>query len=161
MNNKNWKFEVRYKEYEKVKFSSILAHIKENNAGIISIGTDSFTHNRWCTFATAICTHSPGAGNGKYFFCKDRTKKSNFRDLFSRISEEVSRSLALAESLIEAGIKSESIKIHIDVSPSASNTKTSNFAEALRGYVKGCGFECEIKPNAWAAANVADRHSKK
>ncbi len=160
MNNKTWKIEAGYKEYEKIKFSNILAHIKKN-AGRVTIGTDSFTHKRWCTFATAACTHSPGAGNGRYFFYKERTKKSNFRDLFSRISEEVSRSLNLAQVFVVAGIKPKNIKIHIDVSPTESNTKTSNFAEALRGYVKGCGFECEIKPNAWAASTVADRHSKK
>jgi predicted RNase H-related nuclease YkuK (DUF458 family) len=30
----------------------------------------------------------------------------------------------------------------------------------LRGYVTGAGFECRVKPNAWASQTVADKHSK-
>jgi len=30
----------------------------------------------------------------------------------------------------------------------------------LIGYVKGSGYECRIKPDAFAAASIADKHSK-
>ena len=52
------------------------------------------------------------------------------------------------------------IEIHLDVSPLDKGSKTSIFSDALKGYVRGAGFRCEIKPNAWASQSVADRHSK-
>jgi predicted RNase H-related nuclease YkuK (DUF458 family) len=37
---------------------------------------------------------------------------------------------------------------------------TSKFSDMLKGYVAGAGFECRIKPDAWASQSIADRHSK-
>ena len=52
------------------------------------------------------------------------------------------------------------IELHLDVSPFAAKEGTSKFSEMLKGYVQGYGFECKLKPNAWASQSVADRHSK-
>jgi len=30
----------------------------------------------------------------------------------------------------------------------------------LVGYAKGSGFECKVKPDAFAASTIADKHSK-
>ena len=30
----------------------------------------------------------------------------------------------------------------------------------LIGYAKGVGFKCKVKPNAFAASSIADKHSK-
>ena len=49
---------------------------------------------------------------------------------------------------------------HLDVSSSEKDTKTSKFSDMLIGYAKGSGFECKVKPLAFAASSVADRHSK-
>ena len=67
----------------------------------------------------------------------------------------------MAEHLMESHkIKSEDIELHIDVSPFQSKTATSKFSDMLRGYVTGAGFECKLKPDAWASQSVADKHSK-
>ena len=39
-------------------------------------------------------------------------------------------------------------------------TKTSKLSTALMGYANGSGFECKIKPEAYAATSVANRYSK-
>ena len=57
-------------------------------------------------------------------------------------------------------IESENIDLHIDVSPFNLKNGTSKFSDMLKGYVAGAGFECRIKPDAWASQTVADRHSK-
>ena len=49
---------------------------------------------------------------------------------------------------------------NFDISASSKNNGTSRFAELLTGYAKSTGFECKIKPYAFAAASVADKHSK-
>ena len=38
--------------------------------------------------------------------------------------------------------------------------ETKKFVDALTGYTKSAGFACKIKPDAWASASVADKHSK-
>ncbi len=52
------------------------------------------------------------------------------------------------------------IELHLDVSSSQKNTKTSKFSDMLIGYAKGSGFDCKIKPEAFAASSIADKHSK-
>ena len=37
---------------------------------------------------------------------------------------------------------------------------TSHLAKMLVGYVRGSGYVCKIKPHAFAAASIADKHSK-
>ena len=48
----------------------------------------------------------------------------------------------------------------LDISPQENNEGTSHLAKMLVGYVKGSGYECKIKPYAFAAASIADKHSK-
>tara|TARA_R100000808_G_C2090993_1_gene111422 strand:- start:495 stop:731 length:237 start_codon:yes stop_codon:yes gene_type:complete len=52
------------------------------------------------------------------------------------------------------------IELHLDVSDSEKNTKTSKFSDMLIGMAKGNGFDCKIKPLAFAASSIADKHSK-
>ena len=52
------------------------------------------------------------------------------------------------------------IELHLDVSNTNKESKTSKFADMLIGYAKGSGFDCKIKPEAFAAYCVADKHSK-
>ena len=81
--------------------------------------------------------------------------------MVTRITEEVRRSVDLAEYIIKKeNIESENIELHIDVSPFNLKNGTSRFSDMLKGYVTGAGFECRVKPDAWASQTVADRHSK-
>ena len=52
------------------------------------------------------------------------------------------------------------VELHLDVSKSDRGEKTSKFSDMLIGYAKGSGFECIVKPDAFAATSVADKHSK-
>jgi hypothetical protein len=132
-------------------------YIKNN--GNVYVGTDSFISKNKCVFATALCLHGADTESGnRYFFKKSIVKKNKFSSLLQRITREVERTLELAELLYENDI--EEFEIHIDVSPPNKATKTSKFSDMLMGYVKGNGFTCKIKPNAWASTSVADKHSK-
>ena len=97
-----------------------------------------------------------GAG-GRYFFRKTIVKASRFKDLRSRITREVERSIDLALDLSKRGL--DDVEIHLDISPKGSPHATGEFSEALSGYATGVGFDCKVKPDAWAAL-VADKHSK-
>ena len=54
----------------------------------------------------------------------------------------------------------QDIELHLDVSPFNIKNGTSPFSDMLKGYVQGYGFQCKIKPDAWASQSIADRHSK-
>jgi predicted RNase H-related nuclease YkuK (DUF458 family) len=145
-----------------VPFDSILQIIEESvqKGSKIFIGSDSFISKRKVNFATAICIHGPQQP-GRYFFAREILPKTNYNVLVTRITEEVRRSVELAEYIMETNdIESENIELHIDVSPFNMNNGTSRFSDMLRGYVTGAGFECRVKPNAWASQTVADKHSK-
>jgi predicted RNase H-related nuclease YkuK (DUF458 family) len=145
-----------------ILFEDIVINIKESidNGGKIFIGSDSFISKSKVNFATAICIHGDGKG-GRYFFHKEFLPKKTFDVLVYRITEEVRRSIEIGIHLIdEHNVDPSDIELHIDVSPFHMKAATSSFSDMLSGYVNGAGFECRVKPNAWASQSVADRHSK-
>ncbi len=148
----------------KVEFVEIINICKKfvRKGSKIFIGTDSFKSKKNTNFATAICLY--GSGNqSRYFYVKDRisSKKTHYNILSIRITEEARRSVELAEHLTSNySFKYEDIELHLDVSPLALKNGTSKLSDALTGYVVGAGFECRVKPEAWASQTVADKHSK-
>ena len=147
---------------DQIPFCSVIDILKEfhSKGSKIFVGTDSFISRKKVTFASAICIH----GNNipaRYFFIRDIENLNKFSNLVSRITEETYRSVQIAEHLMEQyGFDPKEIELHLDVSPFNLNNGTSKISEMLKGFVKGYGFGCKIKPNAWASQSVADRHSK-
>jgi len=147
---------------EEVGFSNILAEIGEHTAdqGVVYIGTDSFLTSDCCTFATAIVLHgATGQRGGTYFFTKNRTEKHRYDVLVVRVTEEVNLSVQMAMAIKMAN-PAACIEVHLDISSSNKKAGTSKFSDMLVKYVKGAGFRTKIKPDAFAAASVADKHSK-
>ena len=148
----------------KVEFIEIINICKKfvKKGSKIFIGTDSFKSKKNTNFATAICLY--GSGNqSRYFYVKDRisSKKTHYNILSIRITEEVRRSIELAEYFMDTySVLPQNIELHLDVSPFAAKNGTSKFSDMLKGYVQGYGFGCKLKPNAWASQTVADKHSK-
>ena len=145
-----------------VSFDELIMTTKKyvDQGSKLFIGTDSFISKQKVNFATAICLYGESTDN-RYFFTKDQESLKRFKVLFSRIMEEVKRTVELADHLysIEC-INPKNIEIHIDVSPFGMPTATAKFSEALQGYVTGAGYSCKVKPEAWASQSVADKHSK-
>ena len=134
------------------------AHVAAN--GRIYIGTDSYIDKSRCAFATAICLHgADGQSGGKYFFRKVYFNRQNFPSMVQRIVREVQDSIEIALTISEK-LPTAKIELHLDVSPSNKENGTSKISEMVTGYAKSSGFECKIKPEAWASQSVADKHSK-
>ena len=130
------------------------------NGGTIYVGTDSHMKRGKCAFGTAICLL--GVTNGiknQYFVTRKNVMAQNYPTLLQRITDEVQRSVDLGLRLLEHCPKIN-IELHLDVSPENLDEKTSKFSKMLVGYAKGSGFDCKIKPEAFAATSVADKHSK-
>jgi uncharacterized protein len=139
-------------------FDEIKEHVR--NEGKVYVGTDSFIDKNRCAFATAICLHGArGQRGGKYFFRKVFLKKQNFPSMVQRIFREVQDSIEIAMNISEH-VPSAQIELHLDVSPANVGNGTSKISEMVTGYAKASGFDCKIKPDAWASQSVADKHSK-
>ncbi len=158
MFNTNWKTGSN----TKIDYTSIIIQIKEHSKknGTVYIGTDSFFIKDNCIFSTAICLY--GADNqqgGRYFYTKTSLNKNKFPELSLRMIKEAENTINLANHIVEL-IPSAKLELHLDISPQEKNEGTSHLANMLVGYVKGSGYECRIKPDAFAAASIADKHSK-
>ena len=147
---------------DKLSFQEILEHIHNHTSlsGMVSVGSDSFIRKQECIFSTAICLY--GANDqmgGRYFVRRITFKKKRFKTLLQRIMKEVQDSVEIGILLSEHDPVID-IDIHLDVSASDREQATSRFSDMLIGYTKGAGFDCKIKPDAFAAASIADKHSK-
>ena len=145
-----------------IQFKDIIEQIKQhcNNKGTVYIGTDSFFIKDNCIFSTAICLY--GADNqqgGRYFYTKSKINKKQFPELSIRMIKEAENTIILANNIVQL-IPSAKLELHLDISPQENNEGTSHLANMLVGYVKGSGYECRVKPYAFAAASIADKHSK-
>ncbi len=148
------------KGYE-LEFNKILFEIDDhvNAGGNIFIGTDSMLRIDGCTFASAICLHGgKGQSGGKYFYKRTVEKNKNLASLRHRITCEVERSIGIGIKVMEAN-PDANVEIHIDIG-STPLSKTRDLKDALGGWAIGAGFSYKIKPEAWASASVADRHTK-
>jgi len=147
---------------DEVSFEEIINIILEHrdDNGKVSVGTDSFIKKQDCIFSLAICLYGGDNQNGgRYFIKRTNIDKGKYPNLLQRILAEVQKSVELGLKLLEL-IPVLDIEIHLDVSGSDKNNGTSKFAEMLTGYAKGAGFQCKVKPDAYAASSVADKHSK-
>jgi hypothetical protein len=126
----------------------------------ITVGTDSpGVKNPF--FVTAITVLRVGNG-GRYFWTKSERIKCP--GLQERIYKETIKSITLLQEL-KSRLKDKlgeeffwdnKISVHIDV---GQNGSTRDLIDGVVGMVKGYGLEAVIKPDAFCACIVADRHT--
>ena len=141
-----------------IEFDQIVELTRDHyaNGGTVHIGTDSHLKQHKCIFSTAICLIGPHLrAQNIYFVSRNTTRAQAYATLLHRITEEVQKSINTGLKLLEVCPKID-IELHLDISPENVNEGTSKFAKMLVGYARGSGFECKIKPNAFAASSVAD-----
>lgn len=142
--------------------SAIIFYIQENSQCVykITVGSDSKAEKE-TKIITAVAVLRVGNG-GRYFYT--RFKPQLFYSLKERIYQETIASATLAqelrsrlkEKLGEDFFWNNQISVHIDV---GENGPTKELIESTTGMVRGYGFIPEIKPNAFTASVVADRHA--
>lgn len=122
------------------------------------IGTDSLQLSNTTLFVSAIIIHRIGHG-GRYFYRKVTNRK--IKSLRQRIFYETSLSLEVAgllrSELSKNGLSRLPLEIHLDV---GNNGDTKEIIKEVVGMVTGSGYAAVIKPDAYGASKVADKHSK-
>jgi len=122
----------------------------------ISVGTDSQNFDYTKT-VMVVAIHRVGSG-GIFFYDIKRVKK--ITNISQKLFFETSSSLDIATKLSETLQREEidfGISIHVDA---GKNGQTSKLIPEILGWIKACGFDCETKPNSYAASSIADKYSK-
>lgn len=130
----------------------------------IAIGTDS--QNFKDTKVVSVITAWREGHGGIYFSDIERINK--IQNVREKLNYETQRSLTFADhimSIFESDNKYEDLYmnsnfvIHVDAGNN-NNGKTKELIPSLTGWVRSCGYECEVKPNSYAASSIADKISK-
>ncbi|MFH1671424.1 MAG: ribonuclease H-like YkuK family protein [Candidatus Portnoybacteria bacterium] len=140
------------------EISDYIGKDSENKYRLI-VGTDSNGCEK-ADFVTAIIVCRVGRG-GRYFWKKTNGGKI-YHTLRDRIYQEVTLSLKTAqdilgqlETTVKASQPSYDFQIHIDV---GQNGPTREMIKEVVGMVRGNGFDAKIKPESYAASNIADKY---
>lgn len=140
-------------------FANLVGYVSEDpdQQYHLIIGTDSLLSDRTC-FVTAVIIHRVGHG-GRYFYRKMYNRK--MESLRQRILFETALSLEtagmLSGELSRNGHSELPVEIHLDVGP---NGDTKRIIREVVGMVTGSGYMAVMKPDAYGASKVADKHSK-
>lgn len=128
----------------------------------VIIGTDSqnFSDTK---MVSAIVMQCEGKG-GIYFYCVEMVPR--IADVRQKLNYETQRSLEYADKLLEVMLDKDedlfssiSFSIHIDAGHS-DRGKTKELIPSLVGWIHACGYECQVKPDSFAASTIANRISK-
>lgn len=128
-----------------------------SRGGKIYIGSDSMLLSYNCNFVVVIAFHNRELDIARYYYKKFRTKSEVYKELQTKILEEVSLAINTAQLVLEICPKAE-IELHIDIGKKKKNA-TSKFFSMIQGWVNGIGFDFRVKPNSWASS-LADSHTK-
>jgi len=123
----------------------------------ILIGTDSSTSPNHLDLVSAIVLHTIGRG-GRYFWTRRRERRSP--SLRQQIWREAWLSFELAQRVIERlgalSFLQFNLEIHVDI---GENGRTKELIDEVVGMIIGNGLAVRIKPHAYAASAVADKHT--
>ena len=145
-------------EYEEI-IEKIALFIKadSNFKYKVIVGTDSESRNKQGDFVTAIVVHRIGKG-GIYFW--RRQLLPNMVAITDRIAKETQLSIELAWRLRDTfqhnGLSGYEPEVHLDV---GEGGVTRDMIRWVTGMVLGSGLQYKIKPEAFGATKVADKHT--
>ena len=126
------------------------------------VGVDSHLHGITYRFVTVVCLYRKGRG-GFYYYTISEQSRREFKGTYpvrvkARMFHETTLAIEIANEIEEKTGRKPIV--HIDASPPDTGELTSMFSDQLKGYVTASGFECILKPFAFVASGVANKHTK-
>lgn len=131
----------------------------------ITVGTDSQNFDK-TKIVEVIAVHRVGSG-GIFFYRVDFVRRID--NLRQKIQEETSRSIAIADSLVDMlgkamaglGLDIDALDVHMSIHCDVGyNGRTRALIQEIVGWVNASGYDCRIKPDSYAASGVANKYSK-
>ena len=129
-----------------------------NNNTDIYIGSDSCESGNHLIVATVVVIHENNNG-AKFLYHREKLDRKMFKSLRQRLFYETQKAIETAINLSKVAEKCRKFSVHVDIN-NDKRFKSSKFVNEAKSYVTAQGFDCEIKPNAWASSCVADRMTK-
>lgn len=120
----------------------------------IYVGCDSHNKGEFTTYVTTVVVHVGDTGCHVLF---QREKIKRINDLWTRLWNEVEKSVALAMYLRENGINIHNIDLDLNDDEKYASNK---LVAAAKGYVQSMGIKARIKPDLLPAVHAADNLSK-
>ena len=99
----------------------------------VYVGTDSMLRGSSCSFATVIAFHNNDIRIANYHYKRFKIKNSQYIDLKSKITEEVSLAIQAAQ-FVNKFCPDVVIEVHVDIGKSNIN-KTKVLLPMVRGWV--------------------------
>lgn len=129
----------------------------------VTIGSDSQTFDT-LKLVNVIAIVCEGHG-GIFFYEITRLPRTN--DVRQKLTTETNESLSVALKLTEILEQAEfaelrdaiQLAIHIDAGWNPKG-KTKDLIPELVGWIRACGYNCEVKPDSFVASTIADKISK-
>lgn len=118
----------------------------------VYVGTDSQQHGLFTQFVTVIVVHEPLKG-GRVFYTQEKVPR--IKSLRERLLKEVWMSVQTAMELSPMMGEDSHLQVHCDVNTN-TRFKSSQYVKEVVSMVVSQGFECKLKPEAWAAGHAAD-----
>ena len=75
-----------------------------------------------------------------------------------RLLKEVENCLEIADLISSKTLRND-IQVHLDINPNKLYKSSLVFTSAT-SWVKSQGYECIVKPDAWASSCIADTYAK-
>lgn len=140
----------------KKKIVSFMEERPESKYRVV-IGADSCEKRREVDYVVALVVHRVGQGGIYFWQRKVEMKRPHLKE---RIYKEAIMALVLADKFLPTfkgnGVSSYDVEIHVDI---GNIGETRELISEVVGMIRGSGYNCKIKPEAYGAAKIADRHT--
>lgn len=118
----------------------------------IYVGCDSQVTRGKVDFVTVVIVHFASKHGAKIFYKKQ--KEARLMKMRERLWKEVELVSSVALELIDI-IGDRYLSIHLDLNPDVRHKSSVIIQEAV-GYIRALGFDCKVKPNAFASSYASD-----
>jgi predicted RNase H-related nuclease YkuK (DUF458 family) len=144
----------KWRSINEKKIDDINAELTDilNGVKTVYVGTDSQQHGLYTEFVTVIVVHEKMKG-ARVFYTQEKVPR--IKSLRERLLKEVWMSVQLAMEISPMLSEESELQVHCDINTN-TKFKSSAYVKEVVSMVVSQGFECKLKPEAWAAGHAAD-----
>ena len=144
-------------ESEPISIKDIIKSLKSNKSYEIHVGCDSHRVGGQYVFAIVIAGYVNQCG-GTFFFHRKRSKDNKLSNMRIRLMKEVELAISIAQQ-IEEHFPNRKISVHLDLNSKPEFPSYKVLSNAV-SWVRSCGYNALVKPDAWASSALADHFAK-
>lgn len=146
----------RLSDLEEVEIGAYVSeYLAANKDTVLYVGCDSQNKGEVTNYVTTIVMHVGSTGCHVIY---NREVVPRIYDMWTRLWNEVEKSVQVALYLKEFGVEVDNIDLDLNEDPNYGSNK---LVQAATGYVKSLGIAARIKPEVLPACHAADNLANK